>query len=241
MRTHFRIIATLALLLAGAVPFSSAQSLLDNDFYKNGKDLLAQAQSALDAGNYDGAGMLAKQATDSFALSDQYVASMTLFYRANGALSVANDRIAYAKSIKADVNYKDAYTTATTAAASAKQQLDVRNYNESMQLSQSVLDALKDIAPLTAKAPAPAPAPAATPAEPGDTGSAAVLHGAAHAALEGLPLAHCRIPIRLQQPVEVAAPVRSEQVHPPGTDESGPDRGRPAPRHPQPRGRNEKR
>lgn len=166
MRTSFRIILAAAILLVVVVPFGVAQSLLDNEFYKKANDLLAQSQSALDAGDYDGANALAQQAKESFAKSDEYVATMTLFYRANGWFSLANDRIAYARSIKADTNYKDAYDTAVTAAASAKEQLDAKNYDQSIQLSHNALDALKDIAPVVAKAPAPTPAPAAQPAAP---------------------------------------------------------------------------
>jgi nucleoid-associated protein YgaU len=81
------------------------------------------------------------------------VATMMMFYRANGWLSQANDRIAYAKSIKADTNYKDAYNTAVTAAGGAKTALDAKDYQKSIGLSKSALAALANIAPVVAKAP----------------------------------------------------------------------------------------
>jgi hypothetical protein len=157
-------------MFLGVVSIASAQSLLDNEFYKAGKDYLSQSQSALDAGDYDGANSFALKAKDSFAKSDEYVATMTLFYRANGWLYQANERIAYARSIKADANYRDAYDTAVAAAASAKDQMDAKNYPQSIELSKSVLDTLKDIAPVTVVAAAvkPVAVPQAEPPGPPD-------------------------------------------------------------------------
>jgi nucleoid-associated protein YgaU len=150
-------LAGVVVLLFAAVTLP-AQSLLDNDYYKQAKDLLAKSQSALDAGDYDGAAQYAKQAQDALAKSDDYVATMTQFYRANGMLSVANDRIAYAKSIQADVNYKTQYDTAVTAVAAAKTALDAKSYDASITSSQAAIAALKDIAPKVAEAPKAAPA-----------------------------------------------------------------------------------
>ena len=167
MKKSLLVVAAAMLLFVLAVPLASAQSLLDNEFYKKAKDLLAQSQTALDAGDYDAANSLAQQAQDQLAKSDDYVATMTQFYRANGWLSQANDRIAYAKSIKADANFKDAYDKAVADAATAKTALDAKSYDDSITASKSALDALKDIKVVVAEAPAPAPAPEpAAPAPP---------------------------------------------------------------------------
>jgi len=98
------------LFVAVAMPLAG-QSLLDNEFYHKAQDLLSRSQKSLDQGDYDAAASFAAQARDSLSKSDDYVATMLLFYRANGYLSAAKDRVTYAKSIDADVNYKDAYTT----------------------------------------------------------------------------------------------------------------------------------
>jgi nucleoid-associated protein YgaU len=141
----------------------SAQSLLDNEFYNKAKDLVAQSEQALEAGDYDAAASLAAEANDNLAKSDEYVATMLMFYRANGWLSQAKDRIAYAKSIKADTNYRDAYNTAVTAAGGAKVALDAKDYEKSIGLSKTALAALANIAPVVAKAPPPPPPPVAEP------------------------------------------------------------------------------
>jgi nucleoid-associated protein YgaU len=158
--------AAAAVLLVLAAATGGAQSLLDNQFYKQAQDLLAKSQSALDAGDYDGAAALAQQAKGALAQSDQYVVTTALAYRAQGWLGMANDRIAYAKSIKADVNFKDAFDKASTLTVSAKTALDAKSYQDSIDQSKSALDALKDIKTVTVAA-APAPVePAPAPVEP---------------------------------------------------------------------------
>jgi len=168
MKTRILVFAGIALFLGSAAVPLFAQSLLDNEYYHKAQDLLAQSRQALDAGEYDNSASLASQAHDMLAKSDDYVATMTQFYRANGNLSIAKDRVAYAKSIGADTNYKTAYDTAVTDVAGAKTALDGKDYPHSIDLSKAAVAALADIAPVAAKAPAkePSPQPGASPALP---------------------------------------------------------------------------
>jgi len=163
MKKSILIAASVALLLGISAVGLSAQSLLDNEFYNQAKDDLAKGDQAMQAGDYDLAASLAAQAEENLAKSDEYVATSLMFYRANGWLGQANDRIAYAKSIKADMNFKDAYDTAVTAAGGAKDALDAKDYDKSIGLSKDALAALVNIAPVVAKAPPPPPPPAAEP------------------------------------------------------------------------------
>ena len=96
---------------------------------------------------------------------------MTQFYRANGYLSTAKDRVAYAKSIDADVHYKDAYNKAVTDVADSKTALDDKDYPKSIDLSKSALAALKTS---PRSWPRPAGRDAASP--PRQSCPAAVLH-----------------------------------------------------------------
>jgi nucleoid-associated protein YgaU len=159
MKKSILIAASVAFLLGISAVALSAQSLLDNEFYNQAKDELAKGDQAMQAGDYDLAASLAAQAQENLAKSDEYVATSLMFYRANGWLSQANDRIAYAKSIEADTNYKDAYDTAVTDAGGAKDALDAKDYDKSIGLSKDALAALADIAPVVAKAPPPPPPP----------------------------------------------------------------------------------
>ena len=152
MKKTIFVAVTMAIFLG--ISTLSAQSLLDNEFYNKAKALVAQSEQALQAGDYDTAASLAAEAKDNLAKSDDYVATMLMFYRANGWLGQANDRIAYAKSIKADTNFKDAYNTAVTAAGGAKEALDAKDYDKSIGLSKTAIAALANVGPVTAKAPA---------------------------------------------------------------------------------------
>jgi nucleoid-associated protein YgaU len=153
------IFVAISLAIFFGISTLSAQSLLDNEFYNKARDLVTQSEQALQAGDYDTAASLAAEAKDNLAKSDEYVETMLMFYRANGWLSQARDRIAYAKSIKADMNFKDAYDTAVTAAGGAKEALDAKDYEKSIELSKAALAALANVAPVVAKTPPPAAEP----------------------------------------------------------------------------------
>jgi hypothetical protein len=161
MKTRMVIFAGIALLLAAAAVPLAAQSLLDNAFYHKAQDLLARSQQALDAGDYDTSTALASEARDNLAKSNDYVATMQQFYRANGYLSMAKDRITFAKSIDADTHYKTAYDSAVTAVAGAKTALDGKDYPKSIDLSKSAIAALEKIARVAKTPPKETPQPAA--------------------------------------------------------------------------------
>ena len=190
MKTPIVLFVGFALLLVAAAMPLAGQSLLDNEFYHKAQDQLAQSQKSLDQGDYDAAASFASQAQDNLSKSDDYVATMLQFYRANGYLSMAKDRVTYAKSIDADVNYKDAYTTAASDVTDAKTALDGKDYPKSIDLSKSAIAALKDIAPVVAKTPG---APGRTTRGHGSTRDAvtsSILRCSAQAAASGLLLAY---------------------------------------------------
>jgi nucleoid-associated protein YgaU len=159
------LICTLLVLFLGLSTALEGQSLLDNEFYRKARDLMTQSQQALDNGDYDGAARLAAQAKEQLSQSDQYVATASRFYIANGWLNNAKDRIAYAKSIQADVNYKDQYDSAVQGEGLAQSALDDKDYDRSTDLSKGVLAILKDVAPKVAEVkPAPEEKPVEKPA-----------------------------------------------------------------------------
>jgi hypothetical protein len=136
------VLLVTACLFIGMATVLSAQSLLDNEFYNKAKDLKAQSEQALADGDYDKAADLAAEAKDLLAKSDAYVEKMKAFYTANGWLSRANDRIDYAKSIQADVNFKTQFDKAVKSAKGAKEALDGEKYDDSTALSKAAIAAL---------------------------------------------------------------------------------------------------
>jgi nucleoid-associated protein YgaU len=167
MKNPARVLFAIAVLACAAAAALPAQSLLDNDYYYKARDLQYQSEVALNSGEYDKAVTLAAQAREYLAKSDAYVEEMTRFYRANGWLSVANDRVAYAKSISADVNFKDAYLLAVSDVHGAQATLDAKEYETSVGLSKAAIEALKGISVVQAPAVEP-PKPVEPPklAEP---------------------------------------------------------------------------
>ncbi len=158
-----RKLVIILMALAVTAVSASAQSLLDNEFYRKAKLLQTQSQQAFDAGDYDTAAALAQQAQDNLAKSDEYVTRMTAYYTATGWLAKAKDQLTFAKSIKADVNYKDKYDTASKDITDAQTALDAAQYPESTQLSKDAIAALEGIQRQTAPSPV-----ATTPAAPAE-------------------------------------------------------------------------
>jgi nucleoid-associated protein YgaU len=132
-------------LFVAMAAFISAQSLLDNEFYNKAKDLKGQSEQALASGDYDAAADLAAQAQENLTKSDAYVAKMLSFYTANGWLSRAKDRVEYARSIQADVNFKPAFDKASASVQGAKAALDAEKYDDSTDLSKQAIAALEGV------------------------------------------------------------------------------------------------
>ena len=161
MKTLILALAVLALALGIGAPLA-AQSLIDNQYYHKAQELLAQSEQAFNRGDYDTSTDLANQAKEQLLKSNEYIAELTQFYRANSYLSVAKDRVAYAKAIDADVHYKDAYDKAVTDVADSKTALDDKDYPKSIELSKEAIALLKDVAPVVAKKPPEEPSQPAT-------------------------------------------------------------------------------
>jgi nucleoid-associated protein YgaU len=144
MRKTVVLLVTVGLFI-GMATILSAQSLLDNEFYNKAKDLKAQSEQAMEAGDYDQAADLAVQAKEQLAKSDAYVIKMRGFYTANGWLTRAKESLDHAKSIQADVNFKTEYRKAATAVQGAKDALDAEKYDDSVALSKEALAALEGV------------------------------------------------------------------------------------------------
>jgi nucleoid-associated protein YgaU len=157
MKTMTRISFLVALILCAAAAALTAQSLLDNGYYYSAKNLQTESQQALEAGEYDKAASLAVEAREYLARSDEFVADRTRFYRANGWLSVGNERLAYAKDVGAEENFAVEYAKASSDLRGAKLAMDMEEYETSVILSKSAIDALKDVQYVSKPEPAPVP------------------------------------------------------------------------------------
>jgi nucleoid-associated protein YgaU len=161
------IITILALVVLGFVAAGlSAQSLLDNDFYKKGKALMTQSDAALAAGDYDTAAKLAAQAKEQFAKSDVYVEDMLWRYRANGWLQRGNEVLAAAKADGKDKSSPDLYGDATNDLDLAQVCFNGGTYQDSVDYTKRAINTLNSIAKPVAAVKPVEPAKPATPPLP---------------------------------------------------------------------------
>lgn len=144
---------TIIALSVFVVSLGVAQTLLDNGYYRRSVELQQEAQQAFDEGDYDAAADYAAQAKQYLEQSDAYVAKMLKMDEAKKALADATQKMEWAESIKAATNYPDAFGTATTEYAAAKDTFAGEAYDESIGHSKAVLTALalvKETVPLPA-------------------------------------------------------------------------------------------
>ncbi|WP_455383679.1 LysM peptidoglycan-binding domain-containing protein [Salinispira pacifica] len=174
MRRPVRILLMAGLLIGlfAAAPVF-AQNLLDNDAYKKAVQLRQEAQQALDAGNYDQAQQLSKQAEEYAKQAIDMAKQMELAYRATNWLERARERITYGKSIEASKYYPAKWTSAEQHFADAQKGYDNKQFANSITESQTVVELLKDIRPATVASTNPKPQP--QPQPPAQTKSEPVL------------------------------------------------------------------
>jgi len=163
-RTIITILAIVVLCLAAASV--SAQSLLDNEYYKMALVLKEQSDAALAAGDYDGAASLAAEAEENFAKSDAYVQENLGRYRANGWLQRANEQLAQAKGSGAEKRAKDLYDEAAEDVAMATAAYDGESWDDSVEFSKRAIETLVSI-PGEEPVVITVAEPVVEPAEPG--------------------------------------------------------------------------
>lgn len=146
-RVTLLLIAGLLLLASGLF----AQSLLDNPDYKKGVDLRRQAQEAYSAGDYDRAAQLSAEAKTSFERSDAYVAAALMGYRATNRYNLAKERVAYFTDVGVDPEFQSIFEQAKATLAAAKVALDSKRFQQAIDWSQEVLDALAPLKPAKGK------------------------------------------------------------------------------------------
>jgi nucleoid-associated protein YgaU len=122
-----------------------AQSLYDNEYYKQSLEYSGMAETALDEGEYDKSYEYAVKSREFAALSRAYIAEMTKAYRARTSLSYAKERIELARRVNLDNNDPDLYNEAFGLFTDSKADFDVKKYDDSLEKSQKVIELLKNV------------------------------------------------------------------------------------------------
>jgi nucleoid-associated protein YgaU len=145
----------LLILIASIMAFAlSAQSLTENPDYQKSLELKALATQAFDAGDYDAAADYANQATEYATRSDQYVAKMLSKAKADKAIALAKDKMAWADSVNAKTSYPKEYGAAADLYQEALDSYGGEDYPTAEDKARSTVAALDDLAQIIAAAAA---------------------------------------------------------------------------------------
>jgi hypothetical protein len=150
MKRTIIFIVISALLVFSALS-AGAQSLLDNPDYKKAQELQRQSEQAYADGEYDKAFEYAEEAKQYIERSNTYVTRRVLTYRANSWLKRALSRINYFKSVGVDPQYTEVFARAQEDFALAQRSYDSAAYEQSIALSQKILNDLEGVTPAARK------------------------------------------------------------------------------------------
>jgi len=144
MKRSIILVAILCLLFFSALS-AGAQSLLDNPDYKKAQQLMRQSEQAYADGDYDKAFEYAEEAKQYIERSNTHVTRRVLAYRANSWLKRAISRVNYFKSVGVDPQYTDVFARAQEDLGQAQRAFDSAAYEQSIALSQKVVQDLEGV------------------------------------------------------------------------------------------------
>lgn len=123
----------------------SAQSFLDNQYQKAGREYEKQARESMDSGEYDEATKLADLAAEEYRKSREYADMMALKYRAANAINLAERRIAEVATAPGSSNFKTEIATARALVVEAKALFAAESWEESRSKALQAIDAMNKI------------------------------------------------------------------------------------------------
>jgi nucleoid-associated protein YgaU len=136
--------AFLTLFLFGNL---SAQSLADNDFYKQALDYTDRSEEALNNGDYEAALDFALRAGEAAAQARRYIADQRLEFRANSSFAAANALIFAADEVNLRDREPELYLRAASYLDRGDERLRAKDYPGSITNTQAVVDLLESIDP----------------------------------------------------------------------------------------------
>jgi len=124
-----------------------AQSLQNNEYYRQSVEYTRLSEQAFEAGEYDQSVEYSIKAQEYAELSRKYIAEMVLAYRARTALTAAKERMELADRLNIKGRDSELYAEALAFFQSATEKFSNKEYEGSIPDSQKVIELLKDIAP----------------------------------------------------------------------------------------------
>ena len=123
----------------------SAASYDDNFFQRKSREYSAMAEAAFEEGDYDNAIEYAREAEEKARLSEEHIRRMLLRADAETEMSRARARMAWAREIKADVNFPDEYRTAGEHFDMGERSFDEEDFESAKRHALLAIDALSGI------------------------------------------------------------------------------------------------
>lgn len=142
-----KLFSLLTVLLIGTTLF--AVSYMNNTYQKLANEYNRKAQTALNAGEYELSVDYAKKAEENAALSQAYIDKMIAKSDADKQMTLAQNKITWAKKIYADRNFPMAYSAAESANENAKKAYAAEDYKSASSYAKQVLDVLADVYEIT--------------------------------------------------------------------------------------------
>lgn len=142
-----KLVLSLTLALASCLLF--AVSYKNNTYQKLANEYTKKAELALDAGEYDDAIEYSRLAEENAELSKAYIANMMARKDAGDSIKLAENKIKWAESIQADLNFPMAYTSAKENLQRAQASFDEEDFANALSYARQALDALAGVREIT--------------------------------------------------------------------------------------------
>lgn len=143
MRKIVLIIALLCFIAASLQ--ISAASYDNNSFQRKSREYSALATSAYEEGDYDMAVEYAREAEKNAQLSEDYIRKMLLRAEAETEMNRARTRLTWAREIKADVNYTEAFSAAADNVDKGSRAFNNEDYESAKNYAALALECLAGI------------------------------------------------------------------------------------------------
>jgi nucleoid-associated protein YgaU len=137
------------LLVFAACAAVFAASYTENDYQVRSRTYTKQATEAYDSGEYEKAVEYSRLAEEQAELSRAYIKKMMAKAEADKNIRLANNRIAYAESIHAPVNFPMAYSAANNEIETAQADYESENYESAADAALRAIEALAGIREIT--------------------------------------------------------------------------------------------
>ena len=128
-----------------------AVSYKNNTYQKLADEYNKKAKIAFDAGQYDDAVEYSKKAAENAELSRAYIDMMMARYNADKQMKLAQNRLAWAESVRADKTFPMAYSAAKEAFGNAQSAYDKEDFAAAIDYAKqslASLDGVYEVTPL---------------------------------------------------------------------------------------------